>query len=150
MNTAILNWTKYIPYGFGIAMSGRRSRQPQSRRSIRSRSLCPLMMASLVASSLVIPAGPAEAVINPAQRLYRAWRKNDKKIAERVAEAEAVNTLFARTWRRSDNWRSTSCEGAAGSVYCTWERSSEKLIIRYKNDPTHPGKRVSEVRFEAS
>lgn len=118
--------------------------------NIRSRSLCNLMMASLIASVLIIPAGNAEAVINPAQRLYRAWRKNDKKVAERVAQAEAVNTLFARTWRKSDNWRSTSCEGAAGSVFCTWERPSEKLIIRYKNDPTNPGKRVSEVRFEAS
>jgi hypothetical protein len=118
--------------------------------NIRSRSLCNLMMTSLIASVLILPAGTAEAVINPAQRLYRAWRKNDKKVAERVARAEAVNTLFARIWRRSDNWRSTSCEGAAGSVFCTWERPSEKLIIRYKNDPTHPGKRVSEVRFEAS
>jgi hypothetical protein len=118
--------------------------------NIRSRSLCNLMMASLIASVLIIPVGTAEAVINPAQRLYRAWRKNDKKVAERVAGTEAVNTLFARTWRRSDNWRSTSCEGAAGSVVCTWERPSEKLIIRYKNDPTRPGKRVSEVRFQTS
>jgi hypothetical protein len=141
MNLAILDWMKHIPYRFSIA------KQPQS---VRSRPLCTLMMASLVASSLIIPAGPAEAVINPAQRLYRAWRKNDKKIAERIAEGEAVNTLFARPWRKSDQWHSTSCEGAAGSVYCTWERPSEKLIIRYKNDPTHPGKRVSEVRFEAS
>ncbi len=143
MNLTILDGTKYTPYGFGSA-------KPQSKRSIRSRSLCTLMMASLVASTLIIPAGPAEAVINPAQRLYRAWRKNDKKVAGRVAQAEAVNTLFARTWRKSDNWKSTSCEGAAGSVSCTWERPSEKLVIRYKNDPTAPGKRVSEVRFEAS
>lgn len=107
-----------------------------------------LTMASLIASALIIPTGTAEAVINPAQRLYRAWRKNDKKAAERVAKAEVVNVLFARTWRESDNWQSTSCEGAAGSIYCTWERPSEKLIIRYRNDPTAPGKRVSEVRFE--
>lgn len=162
MNIAILDCMKHIPYGFGNAMSGRRgpramprgSRQlsdSNKKRSIRARSLCNLIMASLVASTLIIiPSGPAEAVINPAQRLYRAWRKNDKKVAERVAEAGAVNTLFARTWRKSDNWRSTSCEGAAGSVSCTWERPSEKLIIRYKNDPTRPGKRVSEVRFEGS
>ncbi len=146
MNLAILDRLKYIPYGFGIAKpSG-----SHEKRSIHSRSFWTWIMAALVASSLIIPTGPAEAVINPAQRLYRAWRKSDKKIAERIAEAEAVNTLFARTWRKSDQWHSTSCEGAAGSVYCTWERPSEKLIIRYKNDPTHPGKRVSEVRFEAS
>jgi|GEM_PF-2206651 len=108
------------------------------------------MMASLMVSILTIPAGTAEAVINPAQRLYRAWRKGDKKVAGRIAETEAVNMLFARTWRRSDHWRSTSCEGAAGSVFCTWERPSEKLIIRYRNDPTAPGKRVREVHFEAT
>jgi hypothetical protein len=107
-----------------------------------------LTLTFLIASALIIPTGTAEAVINPAQRLYRAWRKNDKKAAERVARTEAVDSLFARTWRASDNWHSTRCEGAAGSIYCTWERSSEKLIIRYTNDPTAPGKRVSEVRFE--
>jgi hypothetical protein len=107
-----------------------------------------LTIASLIASALIIPTGTAEAVINPAQRLYRARRKHDKKAAERVARTEAVDILFARTWRASDNWHSISCEGAAGSIYCTWERPSEKLVIRYRNDPTAPGKRVSEVRFE--
>jgi hypothetical protein len=109
-----------------------------------------LTMASLIASALIIPTGTAEAVINPAQRLYWAWRKNDKKAAERVAEAEVVDSLFARTWRESDNWQSTSCDRAPRSraITCTWARPSEKLIILYKSDPTAPGKRVREVRFE--
>jgi hypothetical protein len=107
-------------------------------------------IASLIASMLIVSAGTAEAVINPAQRLYRAWRKHDKRTAERIAAPDAVKILFTRRWHLSDNWQSTSCEGAAGSTFCTWERPSEKLIIRYTNDPTAPGKRVREVRFEAS
>jgi hypothetical protein len=148
MNLAAFDWIQHTLYGFSAAPAGHGAAKP-SRCSTRSRSLWTLTIASLVALSLIIPTGPAEAVINPAQRLYRAWRKNDKRIAEKVAKAEVVNALFSRPWRKSDQWQSTSCTGAARSVYCTWERPSEKLVIRYKNDPTAP-KPVNEVRFEAS
>ena len=37
-----------------------------------------------------------------AERLYKAWRKNDRRAALKVASKEAVNRLFQEKWRQME------------------------------------------------
>jgi hypothetical protein len=79
---------------------------------------------------------------------YDAWTRGDRTAAAAVAEPAAVDTLFARTWSTADGWAFVNCQGAAGSVFCTWQRSGEELLIKAPNAPG--GLPVNEVTFRAS
>lgn len=72
----------------------------------------------------------------------------DRATAMGLAEPDAVSTLFARTWKASDNWMFASCEGAAGSTYCSWTRPGEQLVVRVRNDLAGPPVRVLEAAFK--
>lgn len=79
---------------------------------------------------------------------FDAWVAGDRTAAARVAEPAAVDTLFARTWTQADSWTFTRCEGAAGSVFCIWQRPGEELLIKAPN--TSGGAPVDSVQFRAS
>ena len=79
---------------------------------------------------------------------YDAWTRGDRTAAAAVAEPAAVDALFARTWSSADEWAFVNCQGAAGSVFCTWQRSGEELLIKAPNAPG--GLPVTEVIFRAS
>jgi hypothetical protein len=79
---------------------------------------------------------------------YDAWTRGDRTAAAAVAEPAAVDTLFARTWSSADGWAFVNCQGAAGSVFCTWQRSGEEVLIKAPNAPG--GLPVNEVTFRPS
>jgi len=79
---------------------------------------------------------------------YDAWTAADPSAAARVAEPAAVASLFARTWSATDGWAFARCEGAAGSVFCVWQRSGEELLIKAQN--TTGGAAVNAVQFRPS
>jgi len=71
--------------------------------------------------------------------------RDDRVAAGRVAEAEAVTTLFGRRWQASDGWSFAECSGAAGSFICTWARpGGQQVLFRVQNAPAM----VAEVRFQ--
>lgn len=80
-----------------------------------------------------------------AKALYDAWASGDRAAAERVAQPEAVNTLFTRRWQAGDGWAFAECSGAAGSTICTWQRTGSQLMLRVQNATS--GQAVAEVRF---
>jgi hypothetical protein len=60
--------------------------------------------------------------------------------------ALAQATLLATS--RSRPWNFDRCEGAAGSIYCSWIDGAQRLIIRVRNvEP--PPRAVVEIRIEA-
>ena len=82
------------------------------------------------------------------QATYDAWAAGDRAAAGRVAEPVAVATLFTRTWIAADGWVFLRCEGAAGSVFCVWQRPGEQLLINARN--TAGGEPVNAVELRAS
>ena len=97
------------------------------------------------------PATTAPAASSPeghAKALYEAWTRGDRAAAETVAEPEAVAALFARPWQAGDGWSFSECSGAAGSIICTWERPSGRLLFRVQNVTGGVPVTVSDVRFQ--
>ncbi len=109
---------------------------------------------TVAASSTTVASRPTTtaAASSPegyAQALYAAWTRGDRAAAERVAQPEAVSSLFARQWQAGDGWSFAECSGAAGSVICTWQRpSGQQLLFRVQNRTGGLPVTVSEVRFQ--
>jgi len=91
------------------------------------------------------PAGSPES---HAKALYDAWTRGDRAAAEKVAQPQAVDGLFARQWREGDGWSFVDCSGAAGSVICTWQRPGGQLLFRVQNVTGGVPVAVSDVRFQ--
>lgn len=92
------------------------------------------------------PAASPEAF---AKTLYEAWKNGDRAAAAKVAQPAAVDTLFARPWRAADGWAFSECNGAAGSVICTWKQpGGQQLLMRVQNVTGGLPVTVLEVRFQ--
>jgi peptidoglycan hydrolase-like protein with peptidoglycan-binding domain len=63
------------------------------------------------------------------QSVFEAWTTNDQVAAGYNATPNALSTLFARPWNAADGWAFDACGGAAGSIYCTWNRPDGSLIL---------------------
>lgn len=91
------------------------------------------------------PASPEGA----ARTLFEAWARDDRIAAQRVAQPEAVTTLFARRWQAADGWSFSECSGAAGSLICTWQRpGGQQLLFRVPSAAGGGTVTVAEVRFQ--
>jgi hypothetical protein len=77
------------------------------------------------------PAGLAIAAFN-------AWVARDVTTLERLTSATAAQVLLAR--EAKDNvWVGPTCEGAAGSTYCTWTAERARLVLRVGNEAASTG-----------
>jgi len=90
---------------------------------------------------------PASGPEERARAFYEAWTRGDRASAAALGEAEAVTTLFGRTWSAGDGWAFAECSGAAGSVICAWDRPSGQLLLRVESASGDKPVTVSEVRF---
>jgi len=71
-------------------------------------------------------------------QLFHAWRLGDKARAASFGTPAAVNELFAHPYRADSHWEPGSCDGAAGSIYCTWWNKNQRSItLRYDNLQSH-------------
>jgi len=96
------------------------------------------------APATTVPSGPGNAA-GYIHATYDAWAAGDRTAAASVAEPAAVDILFRRTWAQSDAWTFGRCEGAAGSVFCVWQRPGEELLLKARN--TSGGAPVNAVQF---
>ena len=39
-----------------------------------------------------------------------------------------MNRIFAQTFSAADGWSFDGCQGAAGTIFCTWKRSNGHLL----------------------
>ncbi len=101
-----------------------------------------------VTPTTVAPApAPASSPEDRARAFYEAWTRGDRAAAATLGEAEAVATLFGRTWSAGDGWVFAECSGAAGSVICGWDSPSAQLLMRVESASGDRPVTVSEVRF---
>ena len=63
------------------------------------------------------------------QNVFQAWSNNDQVAASHNATPQALSTLFGRPWNAADGWTFANCGGAAGHVYCTWNRAGGNLVV---------------------
>jgi hypothetical protein len=92
---------------------------------------------------LVLPDSPRAY----AQAFVTAWVDRDRPRAAKLAIKTAVDTAFASTVKKSPTF--TTCEGAAGSSYCTWQGDEYTMVVRVGNERVaqHQEQAVREVRF---
>jgi hypothetical protein len=92
------------------------------------------------------PASPTTAAPVPtdpatlAQALFARWKAGDKDGAERLAEPDAVDTLFAQTFPTvpapggpEDAYVFKNCSGAAGSTICVFDAKNSELQMEVRN-----------------
>jgi hypothetical protein len=92
---------------------------------------------------LVIPDNPQAY----AQAFVSSWVDRDRARAAELGIATAVDTAFAATVKTAPTFK--SCEGAAGSSYCTWEGDEYTMTVRVGNAMVaqRQEQAVQEVRF---
>lgn len=84
-----------------------------------------------------------------AQTVYAAWMAGDRSIAEPLTDPAAVadlDALFAQPFDPAAGWAFDHCEGAAGSVFCTWHGTPATLVIQVRN--IEPPVQVTSIRME--
>lgn len=84
-----------------------------------------------------------------AQAVYAAWVAGDRSIAEPLTDPAAVadlDVLFAQPFDPAAGWAFDHCEGAAGSVFCTWHGTPATLVIQVRN--IEPPVQVTSIRME--
>ncbi|HEY8525475.1 MAG TPA: hypothetical protein VIL48_10955 [Acidimicrobiales bacterium] len=92
-------------------------------------------------SAAVEAAAPAPRTQDPARYVaaaFRAWRTGDLAALDRYVPGAVLDFLAARA-PEAGRWSRPTCEGAAGSTYCTWSRSETRLTLRVANEPASQG-----------
>ena len=82
-----------------------------------------------------------------AQAFVTAWVGRDRPRAAQLGLGTAVDTAFASTVKTAPTFK--TCEGAAGSSYCTWQGDEYTMVVRVGNERVaqHQEQAVREVRF---
>ena len=76
----------------------------------------------------------------PAGRLFHAWRIGNSSAGAPYATPAALFALFAKPYTPADHWSPEGCDGAAGSLYCTWRNDANKTIILRVDQVSMPQK----------
>ena len=66
--------------------------------------------------------------VTAAQEVFSAWEAGDRDQAAKNATPAAVNELFAESFSAADGWSFVGSEGAAGTIFSTWQRSNGNLL----------------------
>ncbi|HMJ77032.1 MAG TPA: hypothetical protein VK507_13735 [Iamia sp.] len=95
---------------------------------------------------------PADAEAWAAE-LVRAWGSGDRDRAGQLAVPEVVEQLFVHADPGGDDWEAAGCDGAAGTIYCTFTSASrgERLATGQPSMPdeaTGALQPVSRATFE--
>ena len=85
-----------------------------------------------------------------ATALVEAWERGDRETAAGFATEDALGVLFSRDGGGATTWTLESCEGTAGSSYCTFGAGGDaKVIVRVSNEIAQLGGPAGaiEIRF---
>jgi hypothetical protein len=82
-----------------------------------------------------------------AKRVFDAWKAGDAPTAHRHATADAVGQLFAQSWA-PNTWTFANSNGAAGTVFVTWNKSGGgELVLAVNNNTGAPFYWVKQAKF---
>lgn len=89
----------------------------------------------------------ATSADSAAQAVFQAWTQNSQPGAAKNSSVPAVGQLFAQTWSPG-TWTFAGCQGAAGSVFCTWNKTGGgQLVLRTNNNTGAPFFYVTSATF---
>ncbi|MGZ8766262.1 MAG: hypothetical protein ACXW2C_11290 [Acidimicrobiia bacterium] len=97
-----------------------------SSTSLSSSSSTTSSTSSSSTSSTTTPTTPADPQAY-AETLFSAWAADDRATAATVADQAAIDSLFATPSSEAAAYTFSGCEGAAGSIFCTWTRAGAQL-----------------------
>ncbi len=86
-----------------------------------------------------------------AKALYADWKANDKTAAHAVASELAVSQMFGVAYLPIQNngpkdpYTFVGCEGAAGSVVCTWNGDTRQIQMTVRDTTGGQPIQVTEV-----
>jgi cytoskeletal protein RodZ len=83
-------------------------------------------------TSSTTPTTPA----NPqayAETLFSSWAADDRATAATVADQAAIDSLFATPSSQAAAYQFSGCQGAAGSIFCTWTRAGAQLAMTVRD-----------------
>jgi hypothetical protein len=89
-------------------------------------------------STTVTPTTTAALPTTPegyAQTLFAAWQTNNRALAGQVASPAAVTQMFSQTYPvgPTNPYTYQGCQGAAGSVICTWQGNGQVIVVTVRN-----------------
>ena len=91
---------------------------------------------------------PAHDPRTAAKQTFTAWENQNKAAALKNATPGAVHQLFSHPFSTSDGWTFENCQGAAGTVFCSWRRSNgHQLRIGVEDETVAPVFATYEVEF---
>lgn len=64
---------------------------------------------------------------------FEAWQSEDREAMERLSESDALDAAEDLADLASEMWEPEPCEGAAGTVYCSWISDAGTLAIGVRN-----------------
>jgi cytoskeletal protein RodZ len=88
--------------------------------------------ASSSTSSTTAPVTPADPQAY-AEALFSAWQADDRATAATVADQAAIDSLFATPSSEAAAYQFSGCQGAAGSIFCTWTRAGAQLAMTVRD-----------------
>lgn len=80
------------------------------------------------------PASTTPGSLSPqqcAQALFDAWAQGNQGSAPSCASTGAVQSMFAEPF--TSGYNGPDCQGAAGSVFCTWTGSGPVITMEVRN-----------------
>ena len=107
--------------------------------------LAALVLAACSQSSATTTNAPPETTTTPATTIapetsedvavafFEAWRTQDRAAMELLAEPAALAEADDLADLASENWEPQPCEGAAGTVFCSWMASAGTLAVGVQN-----------------
>jgi peptidoglycan hydrolase-like protein with peptidoglycan-binding domain len=66
--------------------------------------------------------------LTAARDVFSAWEARNRDQAGKNATSTAVNQVFAETFSAGDGWSFEGSDGAAGTIFSTWQRSGGHLL----------------------
>jgi hypothetical protein len=71
-------------------------------------------------------------------QFFHSWRVQNRTAAGQFGSAAAVSSLFSHPYHPTAHWTPDGCQGAAGSVFCTWSADNgNQIITQLDNVQTH-------------
>ncbi len=82
------------------------------------------------------------------KQFFLAWTAHDSAELNVTGTTTAANEAIAQYSKTSGPaWQFSNCQGAAGSIYCTWVRAAEAVVLRASN--VSPANRVVNFQWNA-
>jgi hypothetical protein len=86
-----------------------------------------------------------------AQTLFTAWQTANRALAAQVASPPAVTQMFSQTYPAgpTNPYTYQGCQGAAGSVVCTWQGNGQVIVMTVRNLTGGLPIQVEAVQFQS-